>query len=179
MAWTHRVAQPLARQGAPAAAAVHSATARGQAATIFYSAFKLASDKWTIFGQFLEPTRHASWLTQTNLRKRPFALLCHRLRRSRPVRATSRATPCESICQLIRHRQFHHHQPGPLTLPRQSSRPNFSHRHFPLPLPRQNRPLRLIQWRVPPPPVHPVRRKRPRGSRSCLIRAPMHHQRFR
>jgi hypothetical protein len=156
-----------------------SATATGQASKVFCSAFKLASDKWTIFGQFLEPTRHASWLTQTNPRKRPFALLCHRLRRSRPVRPTSRATPCESICQLIRHRQFHRHQPGPLTLPRQSSRPNFSHRHFPLPLPRQNRPLRLIQWRVPPPPVHPVRRKRPRGSRSCLIRAPRHHQRFR
>lgn len=179
ISWPEAVVASRSRQSVPATAG-RSATATGQAAKIFYSAFKLASDKWTIFGQCLEPTRRASWLIQTNPRKRPFALLCHRRRRrSRPVRAMNRATPCESICQLIHHRQFQHRQPPSLTLPRPLRRPNFSQGRPPLPLPRQNRPLRVIQWRVPSPPLHPVRRKRPRGSRSCLIRAPRPHQWFR
>src|SRR5439155_4789548 len=118
ISWPKAVVAPRSRQSAPATAA-QSATPTGQAVKISYSAFKLASDKWTIFGQCLESTRHASWLTQTNPRKRPFALLCHR-RRSRPVLAVNRTTPCESICQLIRHRQFQHGQPGPQTLPKES-----------------------------------------------------------
>ena len=137
------------------------------------------------------------WPTQTNLKKRPFALNCRlcrsRLQQNRPIQMQNRVRLCESSCRFVSYPilRLSALQQGRLlfqNLPtRICSPPNFSSHRRPRQFLLPNHRLFRCQSRLQPPRQslrHQVcllrdPKKRQRALPACRTRPPGRSQRFR